>query len=157
VEVVMRVGSVVAGAAAWTVGAAAASGVGMLALSLVGAGLTGTGAPAGTNLLVNEPDPLVTPATSAPHPTVSPTVSAGDPSSGTPGTFTSAGGNAVARCGADGAYLVAWSPAPGYRTDDVVRGPAASVRVNFEGNGPEFVIVVTCVGDSPHASIHGDR
>jgi hypothetical protein len=152
----MRVGSVVAGVAAWTVGAAAAIGVGMLALSLVGSGLTDTGAAAGANVVVNQPDPLVaTPPTSAPSPAVGPTASV-SPSTGTR-TIPSAGGTVVARCGDGGAYLVVWSPAPGYRTDDVLRGPAATVRVAFEGNGREVKIAVTCVGGTPQPAIHDER
>ncbi|MFH8344691.1 hypothetical protein [Streptomyces sp. NPDC018045] len=49
------------------------------------------------------------------------------------GTVRLAGGSATAECRTDGrVYLTVWSPATGYRADDVRRGPAATAAIEFE-------------------------
>lgn len=137
---------VVASVTAWVAGAAAAVSVGLVALSLIGSGIA---------------DQPVQPL--APHAldqgasqptTASATASPGASASSTPPsttgtaadkTVTSRGGTVVARCRSGGAYLVGWSPAPGYRAEDVVRGPAETAQVKFEGLGREIKITVRCV------------
>src|SRR5439155_12282407 len=80
-------------------------------------------------------DTIAPPATAPPAepPTVSPTASAGGvPVSPRPDrVLTSTGGTVVARCVDGGAYLVSWSPAQGYRAEEVRRGRAAVARVSF--------------------------
>jgi hypothetical protein len=60
-------------------------------------------------------------------------------------TLSGQSGQMVVRCDGDIAYLESWSPNPGYRVDDVVRGPAASVSVEFESDSDDDVeTVVRC-------------
>ena len=59
--------------------------------------------------------------------------------SGVPGTV-------AVGCLDDLATLVSWSPNPGYRSDDPVRGPAAEVSVRFENdsNDSDYKVTATC-------------
>jgi hypothetical protein len=60
-------------------------------------------------------------------------------------TFERTPGRVVVMCDGDQAWLVSWSPNPGYRVDDVVRGPGTQVSVWFESDSFEDVeVVVTC-------------
>jgi hypothetical protein len=155
---VIRPGPVAASAIAWTVGAAASVGVGLLALSLVGVGLTGG---SGDHLAqpVGRADAPLTAVTATPtddSPSVSSTASTPAPATTGPSqTIETAGGTVVAQC-VPGAYLVYWSPALGFRSDEAYRGPAAEARVTFQGNGREIKIRVTCVGLTVHPSIEDE-
>jgi hypothetical protein len=60
-------------------------------------------------------------------------------------TLSTRGGTVIAGCRPSGAYLVGWSPAPGYRAEDVVRGPDEVARLKFEGDGEEIEVSVRCV------------
>ena len=152
-----RISPVVVSVAAWMAGAVTAVTVGLIALSVIGVGLTDGPIRSLTN---NPPSDSVTerpaaPATPAPsgapassRPTPTPT---GDVASDR--TVTSRGGNVVARCRASGAYLVGWSPAPGYRAEDVDRGPAPVARLRFTGHDSELKISVRCVDGVVQSSI----
>lgn len=155
---------VVASVAAWIVGATAAVGVGLLALSVVRGGLDDQ-KPASLT-----PESVAELASSAAGPTPGPTRSGGDgdhgreredhaSSSPAPGdhgeekVLTSPGGTAVATCGSRGAYLVSWSPAQGYRVHEVHRGPDSSAKVEFESSSRKISLIVRCVGGVPQADI----
>jgi len=57
----------------------------------------------------------------------------------------STGGTMVVKCQGNTATLVSWTPNPGYRADDPVRGPAAKVSLKFESDTANDVTVnVTC-------------
>lgn len=98
----------------------------------------------------------------------------GDTASARRSTVHFTGGTATAECRADGTvFLVAWSPADGYKLDDVERGPALQARVEAEQsddaeeeaeseaekNGteaadvPDIAYAITCGGGEtgPHA------
>jgi hypothetical protein len=139
---------VVLAAVAWAAGAATAVGVGLVALSSVGASaLTG---PPDPPARLSAPDPASPTVTStAVSPTPPRTSSAGSGASSSDREFTSTGGTVVARCVDGQAYLVAWSPAQGYHTDSVERGPAPKAKVEFEGQGAEVELEVICVGGVP--------
>jgi hypothetical protein len=72
----------------------------------------------------------------------------------TPGVVTGQGdqvatlapGIVAVRCDGDRATLVSWSPSPGYRADDPVRGPAAVVEIRFEhdGSDADYKVTATC-------------
>ena len=91
------------------------------------------------------PRPTGASATStAPSATVSPEPA---PASGTVpvGTvLTSHGGTVLAECRPAGAYLVSWSPVPGYEATGVVRGPAVTARLVFESDANTVTVTVTC-------------
>jgi len=83
-------------------------------------------------------------ASTAPSVTVSPEPA---PASGTvpAGTvLTSHGGTVLAECRPAGAYLVSWSPVPGYEATGVVRGPAVTARLVFESDANTVTMTVTC-------------
>ncbi len=157
---------VLASVLAWLVGAAAAVGVGLLALSWIGDGLTTTTAAALQPETVtrdpsaapssDQPSPTVSGASPSPGGSVSPKPSRSAPVAAPTGAqpdrvVTSKGGSAVARCTNGLAYLVSWSPNPGYRVDDVLRGPAVEARVQFEAVGSEVLLRVKCLNGVPQS------
>lgn len=72
---------------------------------------------------------------------------------GEPRGHTTAGGGVVVSCKGDQAFLVSWSPAPGYRADDPVRGPAPVVGLEFESDESDDVTVaVRCVNGEPRVT-----
>jgi len=66
--------------------------------------------------------------------------------------LTSAGGTVVAECRAGGAYLVSWSPAPGYEVGLVVRGPTDNAEVAFHSAPNRVTMMVTCSTGAPTVS-----
>jgi hypothetical protein len=58
--------------------------------------------------------------------------------------LTSRGGTVLAECRPAGAYLVSWSPVPGYEATGVVRGPAVTARLVFESDASTVTMTVTC-------------
>jgi hypothetical protein len=156
---VIRPGPVAASVIAWTLGAAVSIGVGLLALSLVGVGLTGNSDDRLTQPVGRADTPVttVTVPPSAEPPSASPTASAPVTAiTGPNRTIDTAGGTVVAHCIGGNAYLVYWSPSPGYMSGDANRGPATEARVSFEGGGHEINIRVTCVGQTVHPSIEDE-
>ena len=146
---VIQTRSVVASVVAWTVGATIALGVSLLALSLVSTGLTNEPVQPVTRDVgtsANQPTPTPSDATPAPYSTTK-----GDAdTTANQRSLSFVGGTVVARCRTGGAYLVYWSPAPGYRVDDVVRGPREPAGI--QGQSREVKISVTCVTGTPQAT-----
>jgi hypothetical protein len=68
--------------------------------------------------------------------------------------LSSPGGTAVAECRTAGAYLVSWSPAPGYEAGSVARGPAPTAQVTFNSaaTAGSVVMLVSCSTGVPTAS-----
>jgi serine/threonine-protein kinase len=149
VYVMIRVRPLLAGVLAWVVGATASVVVGLLALSLIDADLTGSGDPP----LVADPfvDTGVTGPPPSPRPTTGPSGATTGPA--TQRRLNSVGGYVLAQCQGENAYLVYWSPAPGYRVRDVDRGPHDDVRVRFESGDREVEMRVTCAGGEPRAAV----
>jgi serine/threonine-protein kinase len=59
-------------------------------------------------------------------------------------------GIVTVHCDGNLATLVSWSPNPGWRADDPVRGPAAEVSVRFESDvSADYKITATCVNGAP--------
>ncbi|MFC5922987.1 septum formation initiator [Micromonospora vulcania] len=142
--------------AGWVATAAVATLIGVGAIRLVGESITGT--PGGIRsaaeieraLASPEPAPTGTTGT-APTPGVGPSSAAPSASSGPRRVFATAGGTAVAECGAGGVRLVSWAPAQGFRVRDVDRGPDDDVEVRFEGSAGEYELKLRCVGSEPVA------
>jgi hypothetical protein len=146
------------GVAAWLVGAAAATGGSLLAVSALGQGMN----PAGEQVSVETvnralakeaaersaamPRRSVSPSASpAAPPSPKARHSAPPPSPDTGGgkVLTSPGGTLVASCAGARAYLVSWSPQQGFGSSDVVRGPATNAQVTM---------VVSCDAGAPTAT-----
>jgi hypothetical protein len=63
--------------------------------------------------------------------------------------LTSAGGTVVADCRPAGAYLVSWSPTPGYEIGLVVRGPVSIAHVAFSSAANSVTMMVSCSAGVP--------
>ena len=163
------------GAAAWTVGAVASVAVSMLALTVIGgvggdvqppapmpAMNGGLSADAGSDSASPSPGGTATPSPSgmagggAGSPT--PPSAPASPTPGPPRQLTNSGGVVTAQCVGQLIYLVSWSPAPGYRVDDVRRGPALDARVTFVmlSTRQENELAVRCVAGVPRL-VHTDH
>ncbi len=142
---------------AWCVGAMTAVAVGLFALSSIDFGLTDRSAaqPLGGAAPSPTPDASQVPGPSAdPSPATS---QSGVTTGGVERTITSAAGTVVARCTSAGAYLVSWSPAQGFRSDDVRRGPAAIAHVTFQSLTREYYVSVRCVAGVPQGSFNSQE
>ena len=54
-------------------------------------------------------------------------------------------GIVTVHCEGDLATLLSWSPNPGFRSDDPVRGPATTVSVRFESDvDADYLVTATC-------------
>jgi len=155
------------GLAAWLVGASAATGGSLLAVSALGQGMIPSAGEQQSVATVNRAlakenaeraaarplraVPPVLPTT--PHSRGS-RPSARTASPGTTGgtVLTSAGGTLVASCAGARAYLVSWSPQQGFGSSDVVRGPAANARVVFVGGQLTVTMTVSCAAGVPTAA-----
>lgn len=185
------------GVAAWLLGAATATAGSLLAVSLLGQGITGTSGPLLDQVAVNralaseaaEPTSSATgtptgsgtsgtaggtsptgmppaatgspaPSPAAPSPTASAPngTPAGDGTQAGGTVLTSRGGDVLASCQAGGAYLVSWSPAQGFLTGTVYRGPAQTAQVTYDpasGSGGNAVtMVVSCSAGVPSATTY---
>jgi hypothetical protein len=66
--------------------------------------------------------------------------------------LSSQGGTVVADCRPGGAYLLSWSPAPGYEVDAVSRGPAVTAQVIFDSAANSVTMTVSCSTGLPTAT-----
>jgi len=110
--------------------------------------------------LPSAPPSAPSPSGSAPSESV-PSESAGEPDvtpTATPGEsrlIITRGGRVIARCEGGLVTLRSWSPAQGFQTDDVERGPADRARVEFESEEDEVKVEVGCAADgSPVHRLH---
>ena len=165
-------GRILLGVAAWLVGASAATGGSLLAVSALGQGMDSAGGQVTVGTLdravSNEaaeraaaeraaamPRRPVSLPRSSPSP-LSPRgrhrapPPAPDTAGGT--VLTSSGGTLVASCAGARAYLVSWSPQQGFGAAGVVRGPATSAQVTFTGWQLTVTMVVSCRTGTPIAT-----
>jgi serine/threonine-protein kinase len=63
--------------------------------------------------------------------------------------LSSQGGTVVAECRPAGAYLMSWSPNPGYQVGPVTRGPAMMARVIFNSTANSVTMMVSCSAGVP--------
>jgi hypothetical protein len=141
---------------AWVAGAATAIAVGLFALSSIDFGLSDRSAsPALGDSSPVAPEATPSGATDAPDRALS--SPAGAQPNSVERTFTSAGGTVVARCTPEGAYLVSWSPAQGFHSENVHRGPATLVSVQFEARIAEYTTRVTCAKGVPQGKVSADH
>ena len=66
--------------------------------------------------------------------------------------LSSQGGSVVTQCRPAGAYLLSWSPAPGYEVSAVSRGPAPTARVIFNSVANSVTMRVSCATGTPTAT-----
>jgi hypothetical protein len=157
-RVATRWGKLSAGFLGWIAATATAAAVGLFALSAIDFGSVNRASvpqmqdPAEDSTV----GPTASTVASANMPSLSPDPT-GKPSVTTATVervFTSPGGGVVARCSTSGAYLVSWSPAQGYHSDDVRRGPGVTARVVFErAIRDAYMLTVRCVNGVPQVSV----
>jgi hypothetical protein len=156
-----------AGVGAWLLGAAAATGGSLLAVSLLGQGIAPAPSQQLTVAAVNRAlaseaaegarsSPATTPsAAPSPHHTKARRPAPATPAAAAPvpqataTVLTSVGGTLVARCEPGEAYLGSWSPQQGYEVISVVRGPAATVQAKFGDQQRVVVMKVSCTTGMP--------
>jgi hypothetical protein len=148
---------------AWLLGVTAATIGSLIAVSLIGQSIGGPATEQLTSSGVNralaaddhgsDTSPAASPAQAArPAATAPPSPPTG--AAAPAGTLlSSAGGSVVAGCRRAGAYLISWSPQPGYTADDVLRGPAATAQVVFDTGSQGVSMTVSCTGSVPSASL----
>jgi hypothetical protein len=72
-------------------------------------------------------------------------------------TSTLTPGIVTVHCDGPLATLVSWSPNPGWRADDPVRGPAAEVSVRFESDvAADYKVTATCAQGVPVVKLGPD-
>jgi hypothetical protein len=89
----------------------------------------------------------------APSTVPSPSASAPPGGSAVTRVFAAGGGSGTvtARCAGGRVTLVSWSPAQGFRADDLDRGPATTAALSFSSEEEEFTVTVSCGPDGPIA------
>lgn len=165
-------GRFLVGIGAWLLGASAATGGSLLAVSFLGQGLAPAPSQQLTVAAVNRalasevveptrspsPQPPVSSSAtplkphvkkSSPAPSVPPPAPSPQP---TTTVLTSVGGTVVAGCQSAGAYLFSWSPAQGYEVSKVIRGPAATTKVTFTSSRKLVTMAITCPSGEPSTS-----
>ncbi|MFD8559085.1 hypothetical protein ACFV1N_17530 [Streptosporangium canum] len=145
--------------AGWLIAGSLATTTGVAVIGLLGESLTSSAHRPLSAAEIDEALAAATPA-AAIHPTAvtaHPTPDATHPTAATPpasaapagpsersGLISTEGGTAIARCEKGLVTLRAWSPAQGFQTKDVDRGPDRRVRVEFESEETEVKIEVWC-------------
>ena len=159
-----------AGVGAWLLGAGAATGGSLLAVSALGQGLAPAPSQQLTEIAVSRALASeaveATPSPSSPQPVVStsatplvphvkkhsaaPSVPPPSPAPQPIDTvLTSIGGTVMADCQAAAAYLASWSPAQGYEATTVIRGPATTAKVTFTISRKHVTMAISCSGGTP--------
>jgi hypothetical protein len=132
--------------ASFAIAASVVAGGNVLSRDDVARALTPTPTPTRTPGTATGANPTSTAPTPAGSTTTAPTGGAAG-SGATDRIVSGTSGSVTVRCNGAMATLLSWSPNPGYRADDPVRGPAATVSVKFESQVAEDMIVTaTCSG-----------
>jgi len=164
----MRTRTVIA-TGAWLLGAAAATAGGLLVVSELGEGITGSPSQQPTVAVINQAQ-----ASQSAQPLTSSRPRSQDGTDRTAGTnrtggtrgtggaggasatggtvLTSSGGTVVARCATAGAFLLSWSPQQGFQAGSVIRGPASAARVVFTTTTSTVTMTVSCSSGMPSAA-----
>lgn len=159
-------------AALWAVFAAVAIVSGWVAVQMVGNAVTPASIPVlsasevsqqlVTSAPTDDAPPLAEPSASkkkkpSATPSQTPTTSSSPRPSSSPAataavrTLASRGGSVVAACRSGQVTLRSWSPAVGYRVDEVDAGPDSEAEVRFVNNSAEVKMQVRCVSGVPAA------
>jgi hypothetical protein len=163
----------IAGIGAWVLGAGAATGGSLFAVSLLGQSLAPSPTQQLTEAAVNnalhaeavaaakaarlKPSPAPSPPKQPPPPIHfkakrSPTPTPTPSPQASPVVISSAGGTVVATCNGPQPDLTSWSPAQGYQTTDQATGSALA-EVTFSNWQTTVAVQVSCVGGVPSAVV----
>lgn len=132
----------------WLGAVAAATTVGVVAVGAIGSGIAGTTTQPLSHSEVTRA--LATAKTPTPLPS---TPQPGTAAPGVSRVLGTKGGTVLARCSGGNVTLVSWSPAQGYETDDIHRGPARTASMQFETGQVEITVRVTCARGVPTAHV----
>lgn len=143
----------------WVAAALVATVAGLGGIRLVGDSLTGT--PGG---VLTEEDvrralgtqPSVAAGGSSGAPTATSKMGSKPAATRVEASFSTSGGTVIARCTGAEAYLVSWSPRPGYRVDRAEQGPDHEVEVRFEGDAGRSELKISCSDGTPVAETKDD-
>jgi len=146
--------------AAWLVGASAATGGSLLAVSALGQGMNPA---AGEQVGVETVNRALAKesaerAAAMPRRSASPSPSRTAPPapaarrSPSPPSPPATGGTVLTSQAGTRAYVVSWSPQQGFGSTDVVRGPATNAQVTFTGGQLTVTMVVSCDAGVPTAT-----
>jgi len=157
------------GVLGWVAVTAAAFGISMAAVTLVGSSI---GDPVANPLSAEQVRRQLAVATASP--TATPTTTPTGPTTGTPGkpsgsptsdhtvptgrrtVLASGGGTVTASCTGGLVRLEFWSLANGFRTTHVDRGPDRSAEIEFESEHDRYKLEISCVAGVPTAQIEHD-
>jgi hypothetical protein len=130
--------------ASFAIAASVVAGGNVLSRDDVARALTPTPAPTRTPATPTGADPTST----APAGSTTTPAAGGAAGSGAGDRIVSGvSGSVTVRCNGNVATLVSWSPNPGFRADDPVRGPATTVGVKFESDvADDMIVTATCSG-----------
>ncbi|MCP2334335.1 hypothetical protein G443_004605 [Actinoalloteichus cyanogriseus DSM 43889] len=158
------------GAAGWAAGATAATAVGIAAVGAIGAGIVDD-APRVldqqaissrlTSQTANQPAPSTAPAVPSTSAESGPGEDSEPVDTGPPPqrkVIGTPGGSLAVECVGDQARLVSWTPDQGFHVDadDVERGPAREVSLEFESEDVDIEVDVVCQGGVPAAYFEED-
>jgi hypothetical protein len=151
---------VLAAITGWLLAAALAVVAGLLAVSLLGTGITSGQTHSLSHAAItqalarapNHPSTAPTPSTSS-SPPAPPSRSSSRATGHKQDTraLGSPGGSIIARCSGKTAYLVSWSPRQGFETDDHIRGPARTTFIKFDAEDFDTYTTVSCRNGIPVA------
>jgi hypothetical protein len=158
--------------AAWLAGATVATGGSLFAVNMLGQGMSPAAVQQVSLEAVNQalasqnaehaaawpkrsgrprhPAASSSPAARHPAPAPSPEATGGS-------VLMSQGGTLVAGCAGGRAYLVSWSPQPGFAANVSVRGPAARAQATFTSVQLSVTMAVSCKAGVPTASTTAGR
>lgn len=146
-------------ATGWVLAASVGVLVGLLAVSLLGAGITGEqirtldSQEVARALADASEHPPVPPGQSSPGPT-SPAPAPPTSSEQVTRALNSSGGTVIAQCTGSSVYLVSWTPQQGFESDDVIRGPAAAAFLKFESEDLDVLLIIDCRDGIPALVAH---
>jgi hypothetical protein len=145
--------------AGWFAAAALATGVTLAAITVIGSGIFGESTRTRSQAEVAQALASLTPAVaSTTPPTGSPTAPSTRSGPATPSRrlIPSAGGSVLAQCTGRDVLVLSWTPAQGYRVEDVDQEARHDVEVRFEGDDDEVRVKIRCADGRPVAEIEQD-
>jgi hypothetical protein len=160
----VRRGRVTTGVLLWLAAAAAATAVGMTAVSAIGTDIFGGG---NNPLSASEVDDQLrsqTASPTSPPTTTSPTTSPATTSTTTPApppggrrvTTPTAGGTVISRCEPGGVRVLQATPAQGFQVDPDDDGVDDHPSVKFQSGDREIEVRLRCVNGVPQATVEID-
>jgi hypothetical protein len=164
--------------AGWLAATCLATGVTLAAVTLIGTGLFGGSTRTSSQDDVAEALAALTPTQPAPSsadpsspsadtsPSLRPSDVGTSPATESPPAVplpsagrrlvTSVGGTVLVECRGQDVALISWTPAQGYRVDQVDGETGSDVEVRFEGEDGEVRVKVRCADGQPVAEIEKD-